>query len=47
VRDTEIKVLLMAALSDDLVDTVLLALGIDASYAFEGYAAHRAGEMDD
>ena len=45
VRDTEIKALLAGALSDRLDDVTLLARGIDASYAYEGYAAYRAEEL--
>lgn len=41
VRDTEIKTLLAAALSDKLDDITLLARGIDASYSYEGYATFR------
>ena len=45
VRDTELRALLADALSDALDDVTLLARGIDASYAYEGYAAYRAGEL--
>ena len=45
VRDTEIKALLEGALSPALGDVTLLARGIDASYAYEGYAAYRAEEL--
>ena len=45
VRDTEIKALIRGALSDSLDDATLLARGIDASYAYEGYAAYRAEEL--
>ena len=45
IRDTEIKALLAAALSDELDDVSLLARGIDASYAYEGYAAFRAEDL--
>ena len=45
VRDTEIKALLAGALSDRLDDVTMLARGIDASYAYEGYAAYRAEEL--
>ena len=41
VRDTEIKSLLRDALSDRLDDIDLIACGIDASYAFEGFATYR------
>lgn len=45
VRDTEIKALLASALTDRIEDTALLARGIDASYAYEGYAAYRAEDV--
>ena len=45
VRDTEIKALLSDALNHQLDDVALLARGIDASYAYEGYAAYRAAEL--
>lgn len=45
VRDTEIKALVASALSDRLDDAALLARGIDASYAYEGYAAYRADKL--
>lgn len=45
VRDTEIKALLAKALSDKLDDASLLARGIDASYAYEGYTSYHAYEL--
>ena len=45
VRDTEIKALIAGALSNRLDDVTLLARGIDASYAYEGYAAYRAADL--
>ena len=45
VRDVELKALLSNALSDRLDDVTLLARSVDASYAYEGYAAYRAGEL--
>lgn len=45
VRDTELRTLLADALSDALDDATLLSRGIDASYAYEGYAAYRAEEL--
>ena len=45
VRDIELKRLLASALSDRLDDISLLARGIDASYAYEGYAAFRTTEL--
>ncbi|MBO7673580.1 MAG: Fic family protein [Atopobiaceae bacterium] len=47
VRDLEIKGLLRGALSDRVDDVTLLARGIDASYAYEGYAAFRAADLLD
>ncbi len=45
VRDVELKALLSNALSDRLDDVTLLARSVDASYAYEGYAAYRAAEL--
>lgn len=45
IRDTEIKVLLAGALTDQLDDATILARGIDASYAYEGYASYRAERL--
>ena len=45
VRDIEIKTLLKDALSDDLNSFTLLARGVDASYAYEGYTAYRAEDL--
>ena len=45
VRDTEIKALLESALSPALDDVTLLVRGIDASYAYEGYAAYRSENL--
>lgn len=45
VRDTEIKHLVAGALSPNLDDISLLARGIDASYAYEGYTAYRAQDL--
>ena len=41
VRDTEIKTLLGAALTDRVADRVLFMKGIDRSYEYEGYTAYR------
>lgn len=41
VRDTEIKTLLGAALTDRVADRALLMKGIDRSYEYEGYSAYR------
>ena len=45
VRDAEIKAPLSDALNHQLDDAALLARGIDASYAYKGYAAYRAAEL--
>lgn len=45
VRDTEIKMLLNQALSDDLHSITLLAHSIDASYSYEGYNAYSAEDF--
>ncbi len=45
VHDPELKALLRDALSKELVNTTLLARGIDTSYAHEGYATYRASEL--
>lgn len=44
VRDVEIKALLEPALTDAIGDRQVFMKGIDASYAYEGYAAFRACE---
>lgn len=41
VRDTEIKTLLGAVLTDRVADRVLFMKGIDRSYEYEGYSAYR------
>lgn len=41
VRDTEIKTLLGAALTDRVADRALFMKGIDRSYEYEGYSAYR------
>lgn len=45
VRDVELKALLEPALSDELDNLALLARGIDASFAFEGYGAFRTEDL--
>lgn len=41
VRDTEIKTLLGAVLTDRVADRALFMKGIDRSYEYEGYSAYR------
>ena len=37
IKDVEIKVLLKAALTDEINDRTIYMKGIDASYHYEGY----------
>lgn len=46
VRDTEIKELLKAALTDAIDDRQIYMKGIDASYRYEGYSTYRMDELD-
>ena len=45
VRDTEIRELLRAALTDRTEDREQFLKGLDRSCAYEGYAAFRAGDL--
>ena len=45
VRDTEIKALLKAALTDAVDDRQVYMKGIDASYAYEGFATYTMDEL--
>ena len=45
VRDTEIKRLLQAALTDQIHDRTIYIKGIDRSYAYEGYDSCRTEEL--
>ena len=45
VRDTEIKMLLKAALTDKINDRTVYMKGIDASYFYEGYSAFTAENL--
>ena len=45
VRDTEIRLVLEAALTDRVNDRELFMKGIDHSYAYEGYAAFQAKDL--
>lgn len=47
VRDTEIKALLKAALTDKVNDRQVYMKGIDASYRYEGYATYTMSELGD
>ena len=46
VRDTEIKALLKAALTDKVDDRQVYMKDIDASYRYEGYAIYRMDDLD-
>lgn len=45
VRDTEIKALLQAALTDKVDDREVYMKGIDASYRYEGYSTYTMNEL--
>lgn len=45
IRDTEIKTLLKAALTDKVNDRQVYMKGIDASYRYEGYATYTMDEL--
>ena len=45
VRDTEIKHVLKAALTDRIGDREVFMKGVDRSYAYEGYGTYRTEEL--
>ena len=45
VKDTEIKLLLHAALTDETENRAVFMHGVDASYRYEGYARYRTEEV--
>ena len=45
IKDTEIKVLLRAALTDQVNSREVFMKGIDHSYYYEGYATYRTQEL--
>ena len=45
VRDTEIKALLKAALTDRIADREVYMKGLDASYHYEGYHEYRMEDL--
>ena len=45
VKDTEIKLLLKAALTDQINDREVYMKGVDASYHYEGYNTYRTSEL--
>lgn len=46
VRDTEIKLLLKSALTDDVNNRDVYMKGIDASYHYEGYNTYQLEELE-
>lgn len=46
VRDTEIKLLLNSALTDNINDRTVYMKGIDVSYQYEGYNTYSVEELD-
>lgn len=45
IKDTEIKMLLKAALTDKVDDREVYMKGLDASYRYEGYESYKASEV--
>lgn len=45
VKDTELRVLLQAALTDQVLDQELFMHSIDASYQYEGYVSYQAKDL--
>ena len=45
VRDTEIKTLLSAALTERIHDREVYMKGIDASYSYEGYESYKTADV--
>ena len=45
IKDTEIKVLLKAALTDDVGSREIYMKGIDHSYYYEGYTTYKTQEL--
>ena len=45
IKDVEIKVLLKAALTDEINDRTVYMKGIDASYHYEGYTTFKVEEL--
>ena len=46
IKDTELKLLLQGALSDEVESESVFMRGIDASYAYEGYEMYRLEELE-
>ena len=46
VRDTEIRLLLRGALTDQIADRAIFMNGVDASYRYEGYDTYRTDALE-
>ena len=46
IKDTEIKLLLQSALTDNINDRTVYMKGIDTSYQYEGYNTYKLEELD-
>ena len=46
IKDTEIKLLLQSALTDNVNDRTVYMKGIDSSYQYEGYNTYKLEELD-
>ena len=46
VRDTEIRLLLQNALTDQIADRAIFMNGVDASYRYEGYDTYRTDALE-
>lgn len=46
VRDTEIRLLLQGALTDQIADRAIFMNGVDASYRYEGYDTYRTDALE-
>ena len=45
IKDTEIKLILKSALTNQINSAILYMKGIDCSYSYEGYALYKAEEL--
>ena len=45
IKDTEIKLLLKAALTDQITDREVYMKSVDASYRYEGYNTYKTGDI--
>ena len=45
IKDTEIKLLLKAALTDQINDREVYMKSVDASYRYEGYNTYKTGDI--